>query len=172
MANAKEPTPPWWLLITPSLLALLTFGIWFILRSGPHYLQGEIVASQESMVAPINREMSLQVVKRGEQVTAGLTNVMNAYPDNTWVTFNIRENELPDYHLGDRISGRLSALGNHEIEFKVIFISSPGDSATLQATNKSSGNDLRILEVRACPLEPVQGLKPGMSVVVSRKKIG
>jgi HlyD family secretion protein len=59
------------------------------------------------------------------------------------------------------------ALGNKQVRFVIDTISPRGDYATWRATRQSSGYDVRTFEVRARPQSPVEGLRPGMSVLVA-----
>jgi len=60
------------------------------------------------------------------------------------------------------------ALGNRNVTFSVYYISPKGEYATWRATRQSSGYDIKTFEVRARPVEKVEGLRPGMSVLVDR----
>ncbi len=50
----------------------------------------------------------------------------------------------------------------------VYYMSPKGEYATWRATRQSSGYDIKTFEVRARPKESVEGLRPGMSVLVAR----
>ena len=53
----------------------------------------------------------------------------------------------------------------------VYYISPKGEYATWRATRQSSGYDIKTFEVRARPVQKVDGLRPGMSVLVDRAAI-
>jgi HlyD family secretion protein len=55
------------------------------------------------------------------------------------------------------------ALGRR-VPMKVFFIAAMGDFATWRATSAKDSFDLKTFEVRARPAQPVEGLRPGMTV--------
>ncbi|MBF0258807.1 MAG: hypothetical protein HQK62_08215 [Desulfamplus sp.] len=63
------------------------------------------------------------------------------------------------------------ALGNGKFDVKISYVSALGDFATWRATSASGGFDLKTFEVRARPLEKIEGLRPGMSVIVPVKDL-
>ena len=80
----------------------------------------------------------------------------------------MRESELATVKIGTQFTGRLPALGGRAVKFSIYYISPKGEYATWRATRQSSGYDIKTFEVRARPLEKVEGLRPGMSVLVDR----
>ena len=70
--------------------------------------------------------------------------------------------------IDTQITGKVPALGNRVVTFSVYYISPKGEYATWRATRQSSGYDIKTFEVRARPAEKVDGLRPGMSVLVDR----
>ena len=62
--------------------------------------------------------------------------------------------------------GRLPALGNRQAEFEVNFLGVLPDFATWRTTRGSQGFDARTFEVKARPVKPIEGARPGMSVIV------
>ena len=65
--------------------------------------------------------------------------------------------------LGDRFAVRVPALGDRSITVEVKLIATRGEYASWRATRATGDFDLRTFEVRAYPVEPVPGLRPGMS---------
>ena len=59
----------------------------------------------------------------------------------------------------------IPALGGRKAAFEVYFISPAGDYATWRSTRQSSGYDVRSFEVRVRPRQPIDGFRPGMSVL-------
>ncbi len=70
--------------------------------------------------------------------------------------------------MGEEPSG--PALGNREIDLKVNYITALGSYATWTSTKSTGDFDKKTFEVRAVPLEPIEGLRPGMSVLVDWEK--
>ncbi|RZJ86871.1 MAG: HlyD family secretion protein, partial [Brevundimonas sp.] len=56
-------------------------------------------------------------------------------------------------------------LGVTNAAFRVTAISPQGEFATWRSTRQSSGYDVRSFQVKARPVQPIQGLRPGMSVL-------
>jgi HlyD family secretion protein len=57
--------------------------------------------------------------------------------------------------------------GDAKIPVKVTTINAQGQYATWRATRATGDFDLRTFEVRANPVNPVPGLRPGMSAIAS-----
>ena len=68
--------------------------------------------------------------------------------------------------VGDTLRGSVPALKGAEVELTVYFLSPAGDYATWRSTRQSSGYDVRSFELRARPVGKVDGLRPGMSVLL------
>jgi HlyD family secretion protein len=116
--------------------------------------------------APINGEIVEHVVNLGELASAGMPIVTMVDLTDVWVTFNMREDHLAGLKMGERLRGMVPALNEAPLDLEVTYIAALGDFATWRATSASGGFDLRTFEVRARPAAPVEGLRPGMSVVV------
>ena len=71
--------------------------------------------------------------------------------------------------MGQSFEGKVPALGNQEVVFQVNYISPLGSFATWKSTDNSS-YDMRTFEIHALPMESVNGLRPGMSVLVEMEK--
>ncbi|MEF1219129.1 membrane-fusion protein, partial [Photobacterium damselae] len=85
---------------------------------------------------------------------------------DVWAVFNVREDKLKDYQKGAELTVKIPALGEQEYRFKVTHIAVMGDFATWRATDTAKGFDMRTFEVEARPMEPIDGLRAGMSVIV------
>ena len=69
------------------------------------------------------------------------------------------------------IKAKIPALNNREFEFKVNYIKAMASFATWKATKVSGEFDAKTFEVRVLPVRPIQGLRPGMSVLVEWEKL-
>lgn len=123
--------------------------------------------AESRVTAPQAGEVRSIQIERGELAPAGFPLVTLVDLSDIWVVAQVREDLMKNLKMGDRFKARVPALGDREIVLSVFFISPLGDFATWRATKQSSGFDLRTFEVRARPVERVEGLRPGMSVVVS-----
>ena len=61
----------------------------------------------------------------------------------------------------------MPALKSAVIRVRVTMINVQGQYATWRATRATGDFDLRTFEVRAKPIDPVEGLRPGMSAIAS-----
>lgn len=57
-------------------------------------------------------------------------------------------------------------MGNQEIRLKVYYMKDMGTYAAWKATKTAGQYDAKTFEVRARPVERVEGLRPGMSVIL------
>lgn len=102
----------------------------------------------------------------GELVGAGAPIMNIAYLDEMWISFNVREENLKDYNIGDRTKAYIPAI-DEECDIEFYFMKDLGTYAVWRATKASGGYDIKTFEVRARPTERVKGLRPGMSVLIN-----
>jgi len=126
------------------------------------------LAADISLKSPISAEVDKVVLHQGELAPPGFPIISLVNLDDVWAVFNLREDELAAVKIESRITGKVPALGNRVVTFSVYYISPKGEYATWRATRQSSGYDIKTFEVRARPVERVEGLRPGMSVLVER----
>ncbi len=126
------------------------------------------LAADISLKSPISAEVDKVVLHQGELAPPGFPIISLVNLDDVWAVFNLREDELAAIKIDTRITGKVPALGNRVVTFSVYYISPKGEYATWRATRQSSGYDIKTFEVRARPAERVEGLRPGMSVLVDR----
>ena len=117
--------------------------------------------------SPLAAEVDKVVLHPGELAGAGFPILTLVDLADIWVVFNIREDDFAGIKIGAPLDGTVPALGNERVRFLIDTISPRGDYATWRATRQSSGYDVRTFEVRARPQAPVEGLRPGMSVLVA-----
>ena len=85
--------------------------------------------------------------------------------NDMWVTFNVREDFLKDFTIGNEISAFIPAF-DKEIKFKVTYMKDLGTYAAWKATKTTGQFDLKTFEVKAVPVERTDGLRPGMSAII------
>jgi len=115
--------------------------------------------------APMSAEVGQRLVDVGELVPAGYPVFSLIDIDHMWVSFNLRENQFNRLKIGHQLKGDIPALHLQAVAFEVYFISPAGDFATWRSTRQSSGYDVKSFEVRVRPLKPIEGFRPGMSVL-------
>ena len=126
------------------------------------------LAADISLKSPISAEVDKVVLHQGELAPPGFPIISLVNLDDVWAVFNLREDELATIKIDTQITGKVPALGDRVVTFSVYYISPKGEYATWRATRQSSGYDIKTFEVRARPVEKVNGLRPGMSVLVDR----
>jgi HlyD family secretion protein len=125
----------------------------------------QAAAAETRVVAPSAGEVGKRLAQPGELVPQGFPVFMLIDVGNAWVTLNVREDQLGGLRRGTRMTGTVPALGGRRVEFRVTYLAPAGDFATWRATRQSSGFDIKSFEVRVLPLQAVQGLRPGMTVL-------
>lgn len=113
-------------------------------------------------------EVSQILLHGGELAPQGFPVVSIIDMDDAWAVFHVREDRLADFSKGTHFEAKVPALGDQTIPFTVTHVSVMGDFATWRATDTRQGFDMRTFEVEARPLQPVDGLRVGMSVLVER----
>lgn len=120
------------------------------------------------LLAPIDGEISEIFPKVGELVGTGAPIINMSDLKDMWVTFNIREDLLSTIRIGENVEATIPALGNKKASFKVNYMKDLGTYATWKATKTTGQFDLKTFEVRAIPTETIEGLRPGMSVIMEK----
>ena len=115
--------------------------------------------------APLAGEVGKRMADIGELVPAGYPVFTLVDIDHMWVALNLREDQMNGLESGARLQGTIPALQDRSATFEVYFINPAGDYATWRSTRQSSGYDVRSFEVRARPQQPIEGFRPGMSVL-------
>ena len=131
----------------------------------------ESYLSETMLVSPIDGEVSDVFPKQGELVGSGAP-IMNIVDlSDVWVVFNIREDLLSNIKVGKEFEAIVPALGNKSITLKVNYIKAMASYATFKATKTNGGFDVKSFEVRAKPVAAIEGLRPGMSLMVDYGKM-
>ena len=119
--------------------------------------------------APADTQIQTIIPNEGEIVNAGYP-VMNLIDTNDeWVVFNIREDKMVNYKEGTKFKAIVPALGNQKVELEVKHIAVQADFATWTATKSKGDFDKKTFAIKAYPIAKVEGLRPGMSVLVEDK---
>lgn len=102
----------------------------------------------------------------GELVSTG-TPIMNVMKSaDKWMVFNVRETMLKDLTVGKVVSVSIPALGLKQVKAKVYYVKDMGDYAVWRSTKVTGEYDSRTFEVRLSPVNPIENLRPGMTVVM------
>lgn len=120
------------------------------------------------LVAPVAGEVSDIFPLRGELVGSGAPLMNIALMDDLWISFHVREDHLLNFPIGREFEAYSPALEEH-ILLRVTSLKDMGTYAAWKATKVTGEFDLKTFEVKSVPLRRVDGLRPGMSLVVELK---
>ena len=126
---------------------------------------------ENTIVAPIDGVITEINVEEGELVGAGYPIVTIVDDNDCWVVFNLREDLLAKIKDGTEFNVKIPAIGREPVKVRVNYISVMGDFANWRATKAKGDFDMKTFEVRAVPVEKVDGLRAGMSAVFDWKKL-
>lgn len=118
------------------------------------------------LTAPSDGIVTARFPKEGELVGQGSPVMTVTDLSGTWFTFSIREDMLHGMKIGDELTVTVPALGDMQYRTRIKYMSVMQSFATWRATLDTGRYDARTFEVRSVPLEPVEGLLPGMTAIV------
>ena len=110
--------------------------------------------SETMQIAQKAGEVSDVYPKEGELIGTGSPIMSVSLLDDMWGTFNVREDQLNGMRIGSVITA--------------YYIKDQGSYATWKATKANGQYDLKTFEVKARPVTKVEGLRPGMSLVLKK----
>lgn len=130
----------------------------------------EAAKAETELKSPVSGEVAKVLAKAGELSPQGVAVVSVVDLKDQWVVLNVREDRLQRFAIGSEFDAVLPALStpgaSKVVRFKVFHSAALPDFATWRATRSGQGFDARTFEVRARPLAPIEGARPGMSVLV------
>ena len=129
----------------------------------------ESYVKETYLIAQSKGEVSEIFPKVGELVGTGAPIMNIAMLDNLWVTFNVREDLLQGLTMGSEFEASIPALNNKIVKLKVYYLKDVGTYAAWKATKTTGQFDLKTFEVKATPLETIENLRPGMTVILKKK---
>jgi HlyD family secretion protein len=88
-----------------------------------------------------------------------------AVMQDMWGTFNVREDKLNGIQVGSEINAFVPAF-DKTIKMKVYYLKDQGSYAVWKATKANGQYDLKTFEVKAKPVDKLDGLRPGMSLII------
>jgi len=129
----------------------------------------ESYVKETYLIAQSKGEVSEIFPKVGELVGTGAPIMNIAMLDKLWVTFNVREDLLQGLTMGSEFEASIPAKNNKTVKLKVYFLKDVGTYAAWKATKTTGQFDLKTFEVKATPLETIENLRPGMTVILKKK---
>ena len=127
----------------------------------------ESYIKETCLLAQAPGEVSEIFPKVGELGGTGAPIMNIAILEDMWVTFNVREDLLQGLGMNTEFEAFIPALDKN-IRLKVYYMKDLGTYAAWKATKTTGQFDLKTFEVKASPLEKVEGLRPGMSVILKK----
>lgn len=118
-------------------------------------------------IAQMTGEVSDVYPKVGELVGTGSPIMSVSLMNDIWGTFNVREDQLEGMKVGSIVTAFVPAF-KKEIRMKVYYIKDQGSYAVWKATKSNGQYDLKTFEVKARPMDKLEGLRPGMSLILKR----
>ena len=115
--------------------------------------------------AQMEGEVSSIYPKVGELVGTGSPIMTISMMNDMWGTFNVREDQLNGMNVGTEFTAFIPAF-NKDVKMKVYYMKDQGSYAVWKATKANGQYDLKTFEVKARPIEKIEGLRPGMSLIV------
>lgn len=127
--------------------------------------EAEIARAETRIHAPEAGQVSKIQIQPGELAPQGFPVITLVNLDDAWAVLQVREDEMGKFSMESIHRGEVPAL-KKDVEFRVSTIAVMPDFATWKAA-RPGGTDLRTFEIRLRPVSPVEGLRPGMSVLFS-----
>lgn len=119
------------------------------------------------LTAPADGRITVIYPHESELVMTGAP-IMTLQKDDVHAVFNVRETMLKDIRIGSKIKVKIPAL-DREAVMTVYYIQDMGSYANWQATKATGSFDSRTFELKARPDKAVDGLLPGMSILLLDK---
>ncbi len=136
-------------------------------RQGQAVVDEAMVAEKETTLdSPVAGEVTEIIPNVGEIIAQGVPVVIVVDLQDQRLELNVREDYLSHFAIGQTFTGTLPALNNKAVTFKVYASSVLPDFATWRPTRTDDGFDMKTFLVKAHPETPIDGMRPGMSVLV------
>lgn len=116
-------------------------------------------------IAQVEGEVNDIYPKVGELVGTGSPIMSISIMSDVWGTFNVREDQLNGLKTGSEFTAYSPAF-KKDIKMKVYYIKDQGSYAVWKATKSNGQYDLKTFEVKARPVGKLDGLRPGMTLVM------
>lgn len=121
------------------------------------------------LTAPEDGQIATIFPKRGELVAPGTPIMSLIVMSDAHVVLNVREDLMPQFKIGGTFKADVPAIGKKDLEFRIYYISPLGSFATWKSTKQTGSYDMQTFEIHARPTQAVDGLRPGMSVLLTMK---
>ena len=126
---------------------------------------------ESALLAPSAGTVSEIFPHKGELVGNGAPIMNIADYSATRVLCAVREDKLAKIKHGSKLKATVPALGDKAIELSVVKMKDMGSYATWKATKPRDEHDLRTFELTLKPTTSIEGLLPGMTVVLDKGQL-
>ena len=128
-------------------------------------MEVESILEDQYLIAPCDGEISEISPNVGELVATGAPMMSVLQNADAWIVFNVREEMLPSFPMGEEIEVMIPALNKKKVKARVFYIRDMGSYAVWSATKAAGEYDSKTFEVKARPIEKEENLRAGMSCV-------
>ena len=128
----------------------------------------ESYINETVLIASHDGEISEIFPQIGELVGPGAPIMNILMMNDMWITFNVREDHLSQFGMKKEIQAYIPALNNEEVTLKVYYMKDLGSYAAWKATKTTGQFDMKTFEVKTSIEKPIEGLRPGMSVLLEK----
>ena len=118
------------------------------------------------LIAPSDGEVVEIFAKLGDLIGTGSPVMSILNMDDSWFFFAVREDLLKGINPGDTIQVRIPALGKETYPCQVRRVQAMASYATWRATKTNGQYDVKSFDVKAVPVEKIEGMRPGMTAIV------
>lgn len=116
------------------------------------------------LVAPYDGIIDQIYPQPTELIATGAPIISLLKLDDRYITFNVREDHLSDFKMGQNVNVEIPALDMKSIDAKVYYIRDMGSYATWEATKTTGDWNSRTFQVKVRPSD-MTDLRPGMTVI-------
>lgn len=127
-------------------------------------MEVQALLQDQYLTAPYDGEIDVIYPHESELVSLGTPIMSLLKIQDKWVTFNVREQLLGKLTMGTEIELEIPSL-EKKVKGTVYYVRDMGDYAAWRATKATGEWDSRTFQVKVRPNEPVDDLRPGMTVI-------
>ena len=121
------------------------------------------------IIAPCDGEVVEVYAKIGDLVGTGAPLASIIDMSDNWFNFSIREDMLKNIKVGQTVNVRIPALGDQTYPCTVRNVKVMASYATWRATKTLGQYDVKSFDVKVVPQQDIEGLRPGMTVLMADK---
>ena len=121
------------------------------------------------IIAPCDGEVVEVYAKLGDLVGTGAPLVSIIDMSDNWFNFSVREDLLKNIKSGQTVKVQIPALGDQSYPCTVRNVKVMASYATWRATKTLGQYDVKSFDVKVVPQENIDGLRPGMTAILTDK---